>query len=165
MPTGEPSTGGSQIPPWIIRGSASPWEERLHLFYCRVINKELVKYLLLLRKSSQGSSRLRRRWGWKETEGPLGLTCSPHPRHGVSGQPSPIPSWLDYPRGLKSPEVSSHPWGAADEAVLQSSPALSHHQAGGVASPSKHYFGPYIHITFLAGEGGIHGQPEVPPLR
>lgn len=82
MPTSKLSIGGSQIPPWIIKGSASPWKERLHLFYCRIINKELVKYLLLLRKSSKGRSRLHRRLGWKETEGLWGLTYIPHPGRG-----------------------------------------------------------------------------------
>lgn len=38
-----------------------------------------MKYLLLLRKSSRGSSRLHRHLGCKEREGPLGLTYSPYP--------------------------------------------------------------------------------------
>lgn len=81
MPTSRLSIQGSQIPPWIIKGSVSPWKERLHLFYCCIINKELVKYLLLVRKSSKGRSRLHRLLGWKEMEGPWGLTYIPHPNH------------------------------------------------------------------------------------
>lgn len=113
MPTGKLSIGGSKIPPWIIKGSVSPWKERLHLFYGRIINKELVKYLLLLRKSSKGRSRLHRHLGWKETEGPWGLTYIPCPKHGAClwtrQEPSSAPS---TPRGeevraLKSPEMSS----------------------------------------------------------
>lgn len=106
MPTSELSTGESQIPPWIIKGSVSPWKERLHFFfYCRIINKELVKYLLLLRKSSRGSSRLHRHLGWKETERPLGLTYSPYPSCGQRLRTAQLHSQLctrNCPRGILS---------------------------------------------------------------
>lgn len=101
--------GGAKSLLGLLRALRVLGKERLHLFYCCIINKELVKYLRLLRKSSKGPSRLHTRLGWKETEGLWGLTYIPHPTMaGVSGQePSSAPSAGKGAPWPKSPEMSS----------------------------------------------------------